>query len=57
MSLKKIIVAVGLLSAAASAQAGWVSALPESATVTLVFIGLALVGFVLRPKRPAPVES
>jgi hypothetical protein len=57
MSFKKLIVAVALLSAAASAQAGWVSALPESATVTLVFVALAVVGIALRPKRPAEADA
>jgi hypothetical protein len=46
-----LLVAVALLSVAASARAGWVSAIPESATVTLVFISLALIAFGLRGKR------
>ncbi len=59
MSLRKPIVAVTLLSAAATAQAGWVAVIPESATVTLLFVALAVVGFALRPERPAEavVES
>jgi hypothetical protein len=51
MSPKKLLVAVALLSVAASAQAGWVASIPESATVTLVFASLALIGFGLRGKR------
>jgi phosphate/sulfate permease len=57
MSVKKLIVAAALLSAAATAQAGWVSEIPESATVTLVFISLGIVAFALRPKKPAPVTD
>jgi hypothetical protein len=58
MTVKKLIVAVALLSAAATAQAGWIAVLPESATVTLVFIALGIVAFALRPKKQAaPTES
>jgi hypothetical protein len=57
MSVKKLIVAAALLTAAATAQAGWVSEIPESATVTLVFISLAFVAFALRPKKPEPVTT
>jgi len=61
MSPKKLLVAVALLSVAASAQAGWVVSIPEPATVTLVFISLALIGFGLRGKnadaRPPQTES
>jgi len=58
MLVKKLIVAGALLSAAATAQAGWVAAIPESATVTLVFIALGVVAFALRSKKkPAPAES
>jgi phosphate/sulfate permease len=57
MSVKKLIVAVALLSAAATAQAGWVAELPESATVALVFAALGVICLAVRPKRPEPVES
>jgi hypothetical protein len=58
MTVKQLIVAAALLSAAATAQAGWISVIPEPASVTLVFIALAIVGFALRPKkRPASTES
>ncbi len=61
MSPKKLFGAVALLSVAASAQAGWVASIPEPASVTLVFVSLALIGFGLRGKRadvaPPQAES
>jgi uncharacterized membrane protein YoaK (UPF0700 family) len=57
MSVKKLIVAVALLCAAATAQAGWVAVLPESATVALIFAALGVICLAVRPKRPEPVES
>ena len=58
MSARKLIAAVALMSVAATAQAGFASVLSESATVTLVFIALATVAFVLTKKRkPASLED
>ena len=56
MSLKKMLVAVALLSFAASAQAGWIPAIPESATVTLVFASLALIAFAFRREQRDDVQ-
>ncbi len=57
MSVRNLIVAGALLSAAATAQAGWVAVLPESMTVALLFVALAVVAFALRPKQPVDAES
>jgi hypothetical protein len=58
MSVRKLIIAVALLSVAATAKAGWVDVIPESATVTLVFIGMATIAFAIRRKRvEQPIES
>ena len=57
MSVKKVIVAIVLLSVAATAQVGFAHAMPESASVTLVFIALAVIAFTLRPARPAPLVT
>ncbi len=57
MSFRHLIVAVALLSAAAAAHAGLVHDLPESATVSLVFIALATIGLAITHKRRAPVEA
>ena len=56
MSFHHLIAAVALLSAAATAHAGLVSAIPESATVTLVFIALATVGLAAGRKRRKPAD-
>ena len=53
----KLIVATALSSVAATAQAGFLSVLPEPATVTLIFVGLAAVGLAVFRKRPGPVEE
>ena len=48
MSIRNLIVGIALLSVAATAQAGWIAVLPESATVTLIFVALAVIAFSLR---------
>lgn len=58
MSARKLIVAVSLMSVAATAQAGFASVLSESATVTLVFIALATIAFVVtHKKKPASLDD
>ena len=58
MSSSKLIVAVSMLSVAASAHAGFLAILPEPATVTLVFAGMAAIGLVVFRKRDKkPVEA
>ena len=58
MSARKSIVAVASMCLAASAYAGTVSAISESATVMFVFIALATIGMVAVPKKQvAPVEE
>ena len=58
MSARKLIVAVALTSVAATAHAGFVSALSEPATVTLVFVALATIAFVCtRKKKPASLDA
>ncbi len=55
MSVRKLIVAAALLSAAATARAGLTEALPESATVTLLFIAFAVIAVVIRrPPAASP---
>ncbi len=56
MSFKLPIIAVALLSVAAAAHAAFVSALPEAAMVTLVFIALATIGLLSRRKPAIAVE-
>lgn len=51
MSFHQSIVAVALLSTAASAHAGLAVAVPEPAAVTLIFIGMAVVGLVAGKAR------
>ena len=53
----KLIVATALSSIAATAHAGFLSVLPEPATVTLIFVALAAVGLAVFRKRPAPAED
>jgi hypothetical protein len=58
MSIPKLIVAVSLSTVAAAAHAGFVSALPEPTTVTLVFVAMAAIGLALaRRKRRVPVDA
>ena len=58
MSARKLIVAIALMSVAATAHAGFVSALSEPATVTLVFIALATIALVCtRKKKPAAIDG
>ena len=57
MSARKTLVAVALLTVAATARAGWSDALPEPAMVTLLFIALAVIAFAIRPKAKAPVDA
>ncbi len=57
MITRKLIVAGALLTGTASAEAGWFAELPESASVALVFIALAVAGLAMRPRRPPPPES
>jgi len=58
MSARKLIVAAALMSVAATAHAEFVSALSESTTVTLVFIGLATIGLVVsRKKKSQPADA
>ncbi len=57
MITRKLIVAVALLTGTASAEAGWFAELPESASVALVFIALAVLAVAIRPRRAAPPES
>ena len=57
MSSSKLIVAVSMLSVAATAHAGFLAILPESATVSLVFAGLAAIGLVVFRKRESPIEA
>lgn len=53
----RVVVTIALLSAAAAAHAGLVHQLPESATVSLVFIALAAVGLAVAHKRRTPAEA
>ena len=57
MSARNLVVAAALMSVAAAAHAGYISAISESTTVTLVFIALATIGLVSTRKKPAPVEA
>ena len=57
MSFRHVIVAIALLSAAAAAHAGLVHDLPESATVSLVFVALATIGLAITHKRTKPAEA
>ena len=57
MPAKKIVVAPALMLTAGIAQAGVVDVLPESATVTLVFALLAIVGLLIARKKPEPVDG
>lgn len=57
MSFRHLIVAIALFSAAAAAHAGLVHDLPESATVSLVFVALATVGLAMTHKRRVATET
>ena len=52
MSARNLIVAIALLTVAATAHAGLVSALPESTSVALIFVALATAGLVAGRKAP-----
>ena len=57
MPARKTLVAIALLSVAATAHAGWTDVLAEPATVTLLFVALAVIAFAIRPKAKAPVDA
>lgn len=57
MLTRKLIVAGALLTGTASAEAGWFAELPESASVALVFIALAIAAFAILPRRESSGES
>ncbi len=57
MSFRNLIAAVALLSAAATASAAYTSSIPESASVTMVFIALATVSLAAHRKTPRTPAS
>ena len=57
MSITKLVAGIALLSVAATAQAGWINVLPESTSVTLIFVALAVIAFAVRRTPVPPVES
>lgn len=55
MSSQKLVVAFAFITAAAAVVAGFAAALPEPATVTLVFVALAAIG-TTGARKPLVVE-